>query len=162
MNFLIIFGAKYLFVLIVLVALVYFFTLSKDKKREFILFVLIALPAIYIVAKISSLFFYDPRPFVSNGIVPLLPHAADNGFPSDHALLSATTAIIVFFYNKKVGAVLLVVALTVGVSRVLAGVHHPIDIIASFLIAIIISSLIYFYILPLILKFLKAKNKNQN
>lgn len=157
MDFFIIFGAKYLFVLIILTALVYFFTLPKNKKRDFLLFSLIALPTIYIVAKISSLFFYDPRPFVSENIVPLLPHIADNGFPSDHTLISATIAMIVFFYNKKIGALLLIIATIVGISRVLAGVHHPIDIIASFFIAIIVSSLIYFYILPLISRLFQRK-----
>ncbi|MDD5731842.1 MAG: phosphatase PAP2 family protein [Patescibacteria group bacterium] len=159
MNLLIIFGAKYLFVLIALIVVIYFLTLSKDKKKEFFLFALIALPAIYIVAKLSSLFFYDPRPFVNEDIIPLIYHAPDNGFPSDHTLISAALAMLVFFYNKKFGLILWVVAILVGISRILSGVHHSIDIIGSILIAIIVSWLIYTYILPKVFKKIFSKEK---
>ena len=159
MNSLIIFGAKYLFVLNILVVLIYFFTLSKNKKREFFLLALIALPAIYIIAKLSGLFFYDPRPFVSDNIIPLINHAPDNGFPSDHTLISTALAMLVFFYNKKLGVFLGIIAILVGISRILSGVHHPVDIIGGIVISIVIAWLVYIFILPKVFGLFKKGQK---
>jgi undecaprenyl-diphosphatase len=87
-----------------------------------------------------SRFYFDPRPFVQGNFTPLLPHAADNGFPSDHTLLAAAIAFATFHFNKKLGLFLLLLAILVGVARILAGVHHVADIAGS----IIITGLVYF------------------
>ena len=52
-------------------------------------------------------------------------------------LLAATVASIVFVYNRTLGACLWVLAVLVGISRVMAGVHHIVDIFAAALIAVI-------------------------
>jgi len=136
----------------ILIAFVFFLKLSREKKMEIIVFAVITLPVIYLMAKISSLFYYNPRPFVVEQFVPLIPHADNNGFPSDHTLLSAAVASVVYFFNKKLGALLLILALLVGTSRVLAGVHHAVDIAGSIIIAFVVSFLMYKYVLPIILK----------
>lgn len=152
MNSLIIFGAKYLIVVLVVIALAYFVKQSREKQKQLAVFALIALPATYVVAKIASLLYYNPRPFVVENFTPLISHIADNGFPSDHTLLSSAVASVVYYFDKKVGAVLFVLALLVGAARVLAGVHHVVDILGSFVIAIVVSLLVYKWILPLVLE----------
>lgn len=129
-------SAQYLIFLEVAAAAIYFFMQPRDMRRSMVILSIVFLPSTYVVAKISSLFFYNPRPFVSDGIVPLLAHAADNGFPSDHALLAAAVAAIIFIYNKKFGVVLGIAALIVGTGRVFVGVHHWIDVLWSAGIAI--------------------------
>lgn len=81
-----------------------------------------------ILLKISSVFINDPRPFVINHVMPLIPHAPDNGFPSDHTLITMWLALMVFLNNRRVGIALIVISLLVGISRVMALIHHPIDI----------------------------------
>ncbi|HAS00193.1 MAG: PAP2 superfamily protein [Candidatus Moranbacteria bacterium GW2011_GWC2_37_73] len=152
MDSIIIFGARHLTAVMILIAFVFFLKLSREKKMEIIVFAVITLPVIYLMAKISSLFYYNPRPFVVEQFVPLIPHADNNGFPSDHTLLSAAVASVVYFFNKKLGALLLILALLVGTSRVLAGVHHAVDIAGSIIIAFVVSFLMYKYVLPIILK----------
>ena len=100
---------------------------------------LVALPAIYLIAKLISHFYYDPRPFVAGHFTPLIPHQADNGFPSDHTLLSAAIASIIYYFNKKLSIGLWVLTLIIGFSRVYAGIHHPVDILGSVIIAIIVA-----------------------
>ncbi|MDD5464043.1 MAG: phosphatase PAP2 family protein [Candidatus Moranbacteria bacterium] len=158
MDEVIIFGARRLTAVMILVALVFFLRLSCEKKKEILVFAIITLPAIYLMAKLSSLFYYNPRPFVVEQFVPLIAHANNNGFPSDHTLLSAAVASVVFFFNKKLGAFLLILALLVGTSRVLAGVHHAIDIAGSIVVAFVVSFLMYKFVLPVISKsqFLKS------
>lgn len=87
--------------------------------------------------KISSKLFYDTRPFVSEHIQPLVKHAADNGFPSEHTLLAATVAAVIYFFDRRIGIYLAVVALLIGASRVAAHVHSPIDILGSLVFAAI-------------------------
>lgn len=143
-NMLIIFAAKYLFILSVLIAGIYFLLLSIPKKKEFSVFTVIALPFTYVLAKLSSLFIFDPRPFVTDHITPLIAHASDNGFPSDHMLLTTAIASVVFVYNRWLGLLLFGIALAVGISRVIAGVHHPLDIIGSVVLAVISTAVVYF------------------
>lgn len=148
MDLLIIFGAKYLYLVIVAAAIVYIFFQSKELRWKIILCAAIALPLIYIVAKIVGYFYYDSRPFVVGEFTPLIPHSADNGFPSDHTLFASALAAVIFFFNRKLGIVLFALAFLVGVARVLAGVHHFIDIFGSIVIASVTTYIVFQYILP--------------
>ncbi len=94
-------------------------------------------PLAYIISRISSYLYYDPRPFVVGHFTPLIAHAADNGFPSDHVLLTGAVAMIVWFYNKKLSAALLVLVLLICWARVYAGIHHATDIAGSVIIVFI-------------------------
>jgi undecaprenyl-diphosphatase len=152
MNDLIIFGATNLIWFIIIIAGIFCLLQSRKKQKELIIFIGISLPIIYIVAKIGSLFYFDTRPFVIENFVPLIAHAPDNGFPSDHTLLSSAVAMVIFFYNRKIGLLLLILALLVGLSRILAGVHHATDIFGSLGFAIIFSWLVHKYGMPIILQ----------
>lgn len=126
---LVIFSAKYLFLVSIILALIIF--AITPRKKDLLKLSVLTLPLSFILAKLASLIFYNPRPFVVENIQPLIPHGADNGFPSDHTLLAMTIAVVLLQFHKKLGLVLLVVGLIVGVSRVMVRVHHPIDILAS-------------------------------
>ncbi len=152
MDILIIFSAQYLILFVVLAAAVYFFKQDRKRQKEIVIFAIITLPIIYIAAKIIGVFYYDPRPFVSENIVPLIAHAPDNGFPSDHALLSSAIAFILIFYNRIVGWSMLLLALLIGFSRVLAGVHHSIDIIGAVLISLAVAYSVFKFLMPAIKK----------
>lgn len=78
----------------------------------------------------------DPRPFVIDpSQPPLFPHAADNGFPSDHTTYAATAALVVATVRRRLGLLLLASAILGGLARVAANVHHVQDIIAALAIA---------------------------
>lgn len=147
-----IFGAKYLWWTIGLAALVYFLRQEREKQKEMILFAMFALPAIYLAAGLAGAAYFNPRPFVAGNFTPLIPHDATNGFPSDHMLLSSALAALVFAFNKKMGMVLFAAAFLVGASRVYAGVHHWLDIFASFIIAASVAWVIKKYLFPWIWK----------
>ena len=141
MNILIIFGAKYFFLVAIVATVLYFFTQSREVKKKILILGLVSLPVIYVVAKLASLSHYNPRPFVVGNFTPLIPHADDNGFPSDHALILAAIASALYPFNKKIGLLLWLITLAVGLSRVYVGVHHLSDIFGSVIIAVLISSL---------------------
>ena len=151
-NYIFIFGAKHLYLLAGVIAFVWFWKLPKEKKKEAIIFGVIALPVIYIVSKIGAWLYFDPRPFVVGHFTPLIAHAPDNGFPSDHVLLVSAIASLVFPFNKKVSVGIWVIAALVGISRVYVGIHHPVDVVGSAVISIVVSTLAYFVFIRFIKK----------
>jgi len=153
----IIFGAKYLYLFIIAIAGIYFLVQSKERKQEIIILSVVYLPFTYIIAKIISRFYFNPRPFVVDNFQPLIQHIADNGFPSDHMLLSSSIASILTIYNKKIGLLAWIVAFFVGLSRVSAGIHHWTDIFGSALIAILIMFFVSKYIRPYLNKTILSK-----
>lgn len=136
-NLFIIFIAKYAFLLSTLIAVFYVWKIVAAKRKHLIKFSLITLPLGYILTKLAGMLWFDPRPFVSDHVVPLIVHSADNGFPSDHTVLTMTIAGILFLYDRRMGYLLFFIALSIGIARVLSGVHHPADIIGSILVAIL-------------------------
>lgn len=134
MNALISFLAQYLYLLIILVAVVTFF-FFEDKKK-FFFFTLSSFALSDGIAMILNKLIMSPRPQIADHLTPLIPVATDNGFPSDHMLLATSVALVVFTKNKKIGTILLFLAIIVGISRVLAHAHHPIDVIGSIVISV--------------------------
>ena len=82
------------------------------------------------------------RPFVTEGIVPLVA-APGAAFPSQHTAVASALALAVFFEHKALGTVLVWLALLIGLARVLAHVHYPIDIVGGFVIGIITALFVY-------------------
>ena len=85
-----------------------------------------------VFTQIGGALYTDPRPFAVGHYDPLIAHVADNGFPSDHALLAAflvaCVVLVRFWLSLPIVAVL---GVLVDWARVGAGIHHPIDVIGS-------------------------------
>lgn len=135
MNLLIILGAKYLFAIVVLGTCVPLLRLPLEQRKTYLWRAIVAAVLAIVLTKIVGLLYVDPRPF-THGVVPLIAHAPDNGFPSDHTVLSVAAALLALTASRRLGVVLLVLAGLVGLCRVLAGVHNPIDVIAGGFIGI--------------------------
>ncbi len=92
------------------------------------------------VAKIMSLFYQEAaRPFAVSGALPKAAYLNNPGFPSDHALLAATVTLVVWAVTGNVRASLWLAGLSVavGIGRVLALVHTPVDIAGGYAAAAI-------------------------
>lgn len=137
MDNIIIFCAQYLFLFVIAGICIAWLQTTKNLKVQFIVATLIAGAIAIILSRIAGKFYYDPRPFVTQHVKPLIAHQTDNGFPSDHALLTGTLTAITYFFNKKVALGMLVLTVIIGVARVLAKVHSPLDIGAGWLIGIV-------------------------
>ncbi|MEP7167447.1 MAG: phosphatase PAP2 family protein [Candidatus Woesebacteria bacterium] len=137
MNFLIIFGAKYLYIVITIVAGIAFLLSAKKIRENIVRLTIFAFPISFLLAKFLSFFINDPRPFVVEKIQPLIQASADNGFPSDHTLLATTIALVIYTHNRRIGSILFIFALLVGEARVLAKAHHYEDVIGSMVISIV-------------------------
>ncbi len=134
LNQLISFMAQYLFLAAPAAVVWLWLGLSRHDKRRFLLIGAVAGALTLMLAKIGAALYFDPRPFVFNQ-PPLFYHAADNGFPSDHALLTFLIAWLAALFNKRAGLALALLAVAVGAARVAAGVHYGVDIVGGALIA---------------------------
>lgn len=85
----------------------------------------------YLAAQVAGAIYNDPRPFAVEHFHPLIAHAADNGFPSDHALLAAALVAAVALARPLWAAPFLVLAVIVEAGRVGVGIHHVVDVLGS-------------------------------
>ena len=134
MDTLVILVAKYALFLIALGAALAWALASRRDKVTMLVAGVATLVLTVIAIKLAALAWVDPRPFVVDGRAPLIPHPADNGFPSDHTTLGAAIAVAVLAWRRWLGAGLLVVAVAVGAARVAAHVHHVPDVLGGLLI----------------------------
>jgi undecaprenyl-diphosphatase len=104
---------------------------GKIKKEQVIHAIFSCLFA-FLIASIIKHFFPIPRPFVVNGgetDVLIRPH--DSTFPSEHTVIAFALAVQVFLHDRKVGWFFLGLALIIGMARVAANVHYPLDILGG-------------------------------
>src|SRR3954465_14749128 len=73
------------------------------------------------------------RPFVADphGVHLFSAHAADPGFPSDHATAAFAIAVAILLRKRGWGIAALVAAAALSVGRVALGVHYPSDVLAG-------------------------------
>ncbi|OHA92170.1 MAG: hypothetical protein A3J09_01620 [Candidatus Zambryskibacteria bacterium RIFCSPLOWO2_02_FULL_51_21] len=114
-----------------------------SKYRKLIYAAILTFALAFVLSNIARALYFNPRPFVVGGFEPLIPHAPDNGFPSDHALLFSAIASVAMFLDKRLSILLWILAAAVGFYRVYAGIHHVIDILASFGISILSAYVAY-------------------
>lgn len=113
----------------------------------------------YVFAQIGGLLYNDPRPFVVEHFQPLLSHAADNGFPSDHALLAAALVALVALVDIPLALPFALLAIIIDWARVSAGIHHLIDVVGSSVI-VALASLIALLLRPVIIGWLAPRLPN--
>jgi undecaprenyl-diphosphatase len=135
MDSIIVFVAEYFLYLGVIVTVLFWLRCDRTTKIELLVRLVIGGVLALALSNLGAHLYYDTRPFVTEHVKPLFAHAPDNGFPSDHALLTSFLGFTVLMYSRKVGAVLLGVGVAVGAARVAARVHAPVDIAGSFAIS---------------------------
>ena len=82
------------------------------------------------------------RPFVHHNVNLVISHAANASFPSDHVIGTFSIALGLRMFNKKLGNILIVLSIIVGISRIYVGHHYPSDIIGA-LIVVLVMNIIY-------------------
>jgi len=135
---------EYFFLISVVVVALYWLMAKVSKKISLAYQLIVGGILALVLDLIAGHLYYDPRPFVTHHLVPIIAHAADNGFPSDHALLTSFLCFTMFLYSKRVSLFLLVIALVVSWARVAAHIHNPRDIFGAFVISAVSVILVRF------------------
>ena len=137
-DVLVIFLAKYL--PFVLVGVLLLFLLKNYKKYFFMVAsAIVSAALVTIIVKLIRFFFYQPRPFVALSITPLIEHIADSSFPSLHTAFFFAISTTVLFHNKKAGYWFFAGSCLIAISRIVAGLHWPSDILIGASLGILIA-----------------------
>ncbi|MFA6325099.1 MAG: phosphatase PAP2 family protein [Candidatus Paceibacterota bacterium] len=114
-----------------------------QKWQEIVLVFLSGISA-WCIAAILKIFIHTARPFnFFTNVVPLM-HPTDYSFPSGHSTFFIALALAIFFYHKKIGYYFIFFAILIGLARIMAGVHFPIDILGGYIIGILTAYFIKF------------------
>jgi undecaprenyl-diphosphatase len=132
-----IFVTDYGIYLLALVAAIVWLVADRPTKVSMAVAGAITLGVVGILLVVSGAAWFDPRPFVVDGRPPLVPHGADNGFPSDHTTMAAAIAGVVLAFRRRIGIALLLGAALVGASRVTVHVHHVPDVVGGFALGLL-------------------------
>lgn len=133
-DLLIIFLAQYLAYIVTVVFLITAWQ-GRDRLAVFWIPIISALVARMGITELIRFFYHRPRPFTTYPVHQLLSHSPWS-FPSGHAAFFFALATGVYFHSKKWGIALFFIASIITISRVIAGVHYPSDILGGILIGI--------------------------
>lgn len=131
MSTLIIFCATYLIAAPVGVLLIYATRKGWVFARALALELVLALPLVYILARIAGMLYQHEQPFAVGNFEPLIPHVVDNSFPSDHMAAASVLATAASLRHTLLGISLWIFAALIGAGRMLAGLHWPLDIVVA-------------------------------
>ena len=129
---LIIFFAVYFPYIVILMAGIFLLFYRKSLKDFFWVFLSAGIAVI--MAEILKSLIHTERPFVVLKNVHSLFAESSLAFPSGHATFFSALAMAIFFYHKKAGYYFILFALLIGLARIIAGVHFPIDILGGFIL----------------------------
>lgn len=135
------FLADYLVYLIILIAFLYL--IHKNKTYYFLSAFIYAIVARLTIVEVIKRVIQSPRPFEVLDVNLLINESSKFSFPSGHTIFLFTFSTIIFIYDKKLGAVLFFLSALVGVSRVIVGVHWPVDILGGAIIGILFGFTFY-------------------
>ena len=135
LDFFMVFGAEYL-IYFVFVLMFFFAIKGGFKEKKSLILSLICLPVAFIIVRLIHLFFFEPRPFISQNISALIPEKADASFPSRHAAIMAIISFSFAYFKSKWAPFFLFLMVWVGLARIYVGVHYPFDILGGIIVGI--------------------------
>lgn len=126
------------------VALAFFFILDRDWKRRrrvdwtkeaMVMAVAVIVP--WSATALLKILVHAPRPFVTlAGVHPLVVESPFTSFPSGHATVFFALATTVHLFHRGLGRFFFACAGLIAVSRVVSGVHYPLDVLVGAAIGI--------------------------
>ena len=133
----IIFTAVYFPFIVMFLAFIYLLFYRKSLRD--LIFVFFSAGLAGIISKLLKILIHTPRPALVLPDIQTLFAKISYTFPSDHASFFMALALSIFFMRKKAGYWFLFFALLVGIARVAAGVHFPVDILGGFALGALVA-----------------------
>ncbi|MFL6676215.1 MAG: phosphatase PAP2 family protein [Massilia sp.] len=139
-----VFAAEWLIFLVPMVLVLLWISGEATQRQAAVRAGLAAVGALAINGVLGLLWFH-PRPFMAGVGHSFMHHAPDSSFPSDHATIMFTVALVLAFNAapqvRKYGTMLLPIALVVAWARVFLGVHYPMDMIGALVVSGVVTLL---------------------
>lgn len=95
----------------------------------------------YIIKNITMV----SRPFITLGINPLFLESGFS-FPSSHVTIVSAISTIMWSIDYRLGIISFIFTIAVAISRMIIGVHYPIDVICGLILGVLVGLfLLWFY-----------------
>ena len=152
---LVVFLAEYLqyFLFLVLFIFLYSCRYSLSKKFRILWMILFSsCVARFVIVGGIRYFYHRPRPFLVLESNKLISESAwfysdhEWSFPSGHSAFFFALASMIYCYNRKWGVGFFIAALLMNVSRIIAGVHYPSDILGGICVGVFTSLVLYWIV----------------
>ncbi|TSC57423.1 MAG: Bacitracin transport permease protein BCRC [Parcubacteria group bacterium Greene0416_79] len=142
-----VFFARYVPYLFAALFVVWALLLPRQKKEKLILFcegfgagLLARFGGVELIRAVS----HRPRPFAADpSIIPLISETS-SAFPSGHATFFFALSTIVYLHNRRWGVWCYLASALIGMARVAAGVHYPLDIVGGAVLGILVGWIFYY------------------
>lgn len=125
---------------------IYYVIKNKNEQKKSLLFLVYStFVALFINIVIQKLVHFDrPESALQNSGNLILEHIPDASFPSDHTAVSIAfvTALYLFGF-RKIALVFLPFAFAMNISRIIVGVHWPLDVIVGTIIGFLSAIFVY-------------------
>ncbi len=146
LDMIMLFFAEYLIFSVILLLLYLWFKDGEEDSKKMSMLVFLSMSLSLILAMCISAIYYHPRPFAIGMGTTLINKSSDSSFPSDHTTVMFASVFPLIFFKKyrKEGLLFLFLAILVGFSRIFCGVHFPLDIVGSFLVSLLIGTILFF------------------
>ncbi len=131
---------------VLVVALVLFYGIFKRSARGLAELLVILFSALLsdLAAVILKPIVASPRPFEAIKDLPVLLHdVSTKAFPSGHTAFVFGLAVALLLYDWFIGVAAIIGALIVGLARVAAGVHWPIDIAGGIIVGALAAIIVH-------------------
>lgn len=147
-DWIVVFFASYLAYILVALFLAFLLFSQYSKREKLIIFLITGISAVIArlgVTEFIRLFYHRPRPFLALQVNQLLT-SNEWSFPSGHATFFFAMATAIYLYNKKWGVFFFTAAILMTISRVIAGIHYPSDIVGGAIIGVTVTYVVFYLI----------------
>lgn len=129
--------AEYLPFVFIAILLYLWFINKQDSRNKALYAVYSSIIGLAMNLAITLVYFH-PRPFMNKVGTMLINHLPETSFPSDHTTFMLSIALLLLFVKetRAIGIALTILGIVGGLARVVCGIHYPLDIIGSFIVAI--------------------------
>lgn len=152
-DILIVFLAAYLQYFLVVAFLVILYFSAYPRRQKLYIFWITSISIVvarFGITEIIRFFYHRPRPFLMLQVNKLLSSGwfysdKEWSFPSGHSAFFFAMATAIYLYNKKWGIWFFVAAVLMNISRIVAGVHYPSDILGGAVVGIVVGYVIVYF-----------------
>jgi undecaprenyl-diphosphatase len=109
-----------------------------------------------LISQVITHIWQRPRPFVAHphDTTLLVAPSSEPSFPSDHAVAAFAIAFVVAFVGRRMGAAFLAGATLIALTRVIAGLHYPGDVLGGAAIGLFSAAAVFWlggdYLAPVV------------